>query len=63
MPNLAESAVRMTCKVKIAGVSAQTFILKVRVTIEGNANFNNALTITGSFLSLILKRSKVIASI
>lgn len=49
MPNLAESGVRMTCKVKIVGVSAQTFILKVRVTIDGNANFNNALMITSSF--------------
>ncbi|KAI3368252.1 hypothetical protein L3Q82_007972 [Scortum barcoo] len=29
MPNLAESGVRMTCKVKIVGVSAQTFILQV----------------------------------
>nr|AFA26671.1 vitellogenin C [Dicentrarchus labrax] len=27
-PNLAESGVRMTCKVKIVGVSAQTFILQ-----------------------------------
>ncbi|XP_070687869.1 vitellogenin 3, phosvitinless [Pempheris klunzingeri] len=29
MPNLAESGVRITCKVKIAGVSAQTFLLQV----------------------------------
>nr|QAA78850.1 vitellogenin C [Channa punctata] len=29
MPNLAESAVKMTCKVKIAGVSAQAFMLQV----------------------------------
>lgn len=29
MPNLAESAVRISCKVKISGVSAQTFILQV----------------------------------
>uniref|UniRef100_A0A668A7M1 Vitellogenin 3, phosvitinless n=1 Tax=Myripristis murdjan TaxID=586833 RepID=A0A668A7M1_9TELE len=29
MPNLAESGVRMMCKVKIAGVSAQTFMLQV----------------------------------
>nr|XP_019936246.1 PREDICTED: vitellogenin-like [Paralichthys olivaceus] len=29
IPNLAESGVRITCKVKITGVSAQTFILKV----------------------------------
>ncbi|XP_060934837.1 vitellogenin 3, phosvitinless [Limanda limanda] len=29
MPNQAESGVRITCKVKIAGVSAQTFVLKV----------------------------------
>ncbi|XP_062279606.1 vitellogenin 3, phosvitinless isoform X2 [Scomber scombrus] len=29
MPNLAESGVKMTCKVKIDGVSAQTFILLV----------------------------------
>lgn len=36
LPNLAESGVRMTCKVKIAGVSAQTFILQVRVRTEDN---------------------------
>lgn len=41
MPNLAESGVRMNCKVKITGVSAQTFILQVRVTIVSNINFNN----------------------
>nr|AVA30493.1 vitellogenin C [Scatophagus argus] len=29
MPNLAESGVRMTCRVKIVGASAQTFILQV----------------------------------
>ncbi|KAF3690845.1 Vitellogenin [Channa argus] len=29
MPNLAESAVKMMCKVKIAGVSAQAFMLQV----------------------------------
>ncbi|CAJ1060716.1 vitellogenin 3%2C phosvitinless [Xyrichtys novacula] len=29
MPNLAESAARISCKVKISGVSAQTFILQV----------------------------------
>ncbi|XP_040896099.1 vitellogenin 3, phosvitinless [Toxotes jaculatrix] len=29
MPNLAESGVRMVCKVKIVGASAQTFILQV----------------------------------
>uniref|UniRef100_A0A4W6DUS7 Vitellogenin 3, phosvitinless n=1 Tax=Lates calcarifer TaxID=8187 RepID=A0A4W6DUS7_LATCA len=29
MPNLAESGVRMMCKVKITGMSAQTFILQV----------------------------------
>ncbi|XP_058494704.1 vitellogenin 3, phosvitinless [Solea solea] len=29
MPNMAESGVRMTCKVNITGVSAQTFVLKI----------------------------------
>ncbi|XP_073332486.1 vitellogenin 3, phosvitinless [Pagrus major] len=29
MPNLAESGVRMTCRVKIVGASAQTFVLQV----------------------------------
>nr|CEF90400.1 vitellogenin [Sparus aurata] len=29
MPNLAESGVRMTCRVKIVGASAQTFVLRV----------------------------------
>lgn len=37
MQNLAESGVRMTCTVKIIGVSAQTFILQVKIVIEGNA--------------------------
>lgn len=41
MPNLAESGVKMICKVKISGVSAQTFILQVRVTIVSSINFNN----------------------
>lgn len=34
MPNLAESGVRMTCKCKIAGASAKTFILQVRGAIQ-----------------------------
>uniref|UniRef100_A0A668AAY5 Vitellogenin 3, phosvitinless n=1 Tax=Myripristis murdjan TaxID=586833 RepID=A0A668AAY5_9TELE len=34
MPNLAESGVRMMCKVKIAGVSAQTFMLQVNLAFE-----------------------------
>lgn len=38
MPNLAESAVRMTCRVKISGESAQTFVLQVRMMGKGNAN-------------------------
>lgn len=29
MPNLAESGIRMMCKVKIVGVSASSFILQV----------------------------------
>lgn len=36
IPNLAESGVRMMCKVKISGVSAQTFVLQVRAGTEGD---------------------------
>lgn len=32
MPNVAESGVRMTCKLKIAGVSAETFTLWVKTS-------------------------------
>ena len=35
LPNLAESGVRMSCKLQIVGISAQTFALQVRVTKEG----------------------------
>lgn len=39
MPNLAESGVKMTCKVKIVGLSAQTYTLEVRVIIKDGKNF------------------------
>lgn len=38
MPNLAESGVRITCKLKIAGVSEQTFLLQVILTIHCSTN-------------------------
>lgn len=34
MPNLAESGVRLMCKVKIIGVSAQTFLLRVCIQLK-----------------------------
>uniref|UniRef100_A0AAZ3PYT3 Vitellogenin domain-containing protein n=1 Tax=Oncorhynchus tshawytscha TaxID=74940 RepID=A0AAZ3PYT3_ONCTS len=42
MPNLAESGVRLVCKVKIIGVSAQTFLLRV-----SNLNFEEFNGIPG----------------
>uniref|UniRef100_A0A673ZE24 Vitellogenin 3, phosvitinless n=1 Tax=Salmo trutta TaxID=8032 RepID=A0A673ZE24_SALTR len=42
MPNLAESGVRLMCKVKIIGVSAQTFLLRV-----SNLNFEEFNGIPG----------------
>uniref|UniRef100_A0AAQ6IDT2 Vitellogenin 3, phosvitinless n=1 Tax=Anabas testudineus TaxID=64144 RepID=A0AAQ6IDT2_ANATE len=61
-PNLAESAVRMACKFKIAGASAQTFILQVSdLTFEefngfpGKNGFNVAPKLTQRIAAQLIK--------
>lgn len=39
IPNVAQSGVRMTCKVKVTNGSESSFFLQVRVTTEENAIF------------------------
>uniref|UniRef100_A0A3B4TIN1 Vitellogenin 3, phosvitinless n=1 Tax=Seriola dumerili TaxID=41447 RepID=A0A3B4TIN1_SERDU len=62
MPNLAESGVRMMCKVKIAGVSAQTFILQVSdLALEefngfpGKSGFNASPKLTQRIAAQLIK--------
>ncbi|XP_071344089.1 vitellogenin 3, phosvitinless [Trachinotus anak] len=62
MPNLAESGVRMMCKVKIAGVSAQTFILQVSdLAFEefngfpGKSSFNASPKLTQRIAAQLVK--------
>ncbi|XP_070765014.1 vitellogenin 3, phosvitinless [Enoplosus armatus] len=62
MPNLAESGVRMTCKAKIIGVSAQTFVLQVSdLTFEefngfpGKDGFNASPKLTQRIAAQLIK--------
>ncbi|XP_056234769.1 vitellogenin 3, phosvitinless [Seriola aureovittata] len=62
MPNLAESGVRMMCKVKISGVSAETFILQVSdLALEefngfpGKSGFNASPKLTQRIAAQLIK--------
>ncbi|XP_044057060.1 vitellogenin 3, phosvitinless isoform X2 [Siniperca chuatsi] len=62
MPNLAESGVRMTCKVKITGVSAQTFTLQVSDLafeefngLPGKSGFNASPKLTQRIAAQLVK--------
>ena len=70
MPNLAESGVRMTCRVKIVGASAQTFVLQVRVTIQMFSEClkqlrpcSVALTMSSTFLSSSIHRQMLLKTL